>query len=51
MARRKITQQITTTLSAVIVLLFMAALFTKCASTMTPTGGPKDTLPPIIIAM
>ncbi len=51
MARRQITRRITTTLSAVIVLLFMAALFTKCASTMTPTGGPKDTLPPIIIAM
>ena len=51
MARRQITRRITTTLSAVIVLLFMAALFTKCASTMTPTGGPKDTLPPIIVAM
>ena len=37
--------------SAVIVLLFMAAIFTKCASTMTPTGGPKDTLPPVIINM
>lgn len=41
----------TTAATAVILLLFAAALFTKCASTMTPTGGPKDTLPPVIVAM
>ena len=46
-----ITRRITTSLSAVIVLLFGAALFTKCASTMTPTGGPKDTIPPVIMFM
>ena len=34
-----------------IVLLFGAALLTKCASTMTPTGGPKDTIPPVIVLM
>lgn len=34
-----------------IVLLFVAAIFTKCASTLTPTGGPKDTIPPVIIVM
>ena len=34
-----------------IVLLFGGALLTKCASTMTPTGGPKDTLPPVILYM
>lgn len=32
-------------------MLFGAALMTKCASTMTPTGGPKDTLPPVIVYM
>lgn len=42
---------ITSLLSATIVLLFAAALFTKCASTMTPTGGPKDTIPPVIVYM
>ena len=42
---------VTSLLSAVIVLLFAAALFTKCASTMTPTGGPKDTIPPVIVYM
>ena len=49
--QRDITRRITTSLSAVIVLLFGAALFTKCASTMTPTGGPKDTIPPVIMFM
>ena len=32
-------------------LLFGGALLTKCASTMTPTGGPKDTIPPVIVYM
>ena len=32
-------------------MLFGGALLTKCASTMTPTGGPKDTLPPVILYM
>lgn len=49
--RRTITRRVTSVLSAAIVLLFAAALFTKCASTMTPTGGPKDTIPPVIVYM
>ena len=44
-------RSITSSLSAIIVLLFGAALFTKCASTMVPTGGPKDTIPPVIVYM
>ena len=51
MTRKNITQQITSTISTVIIVLFGAALFTKCASTMTPTGGPKDTIPPVIVFM
>ena len=35
----------------VFALMFGALLLTKCASTMTPTGGPKDTLPPVIVYM
>ena len=35
----------------VVALLFGALLLTKCASTMMPTGGPKDTLPPVIVYM
>ena len=31
--------------------MFGALLLTKCASTMTPTGGPKDTIPPVIVFM
>ena len=46
-----ITRRVTTSLSAIILLLFGAALFTKCASTMVPTGGPKDTIPPVITLM
>ena len=46
-----IVQNITRLISVAIVLLFGGALFTKCASTMTPTGGPKDTIPPVIIYM
>ena len=46
-----ITKSITKSISVVIVLLFGAALLTKCASTMTPTGGPKDTIPPVILFM
>lgn len=34
-----------------ILTLFVVAIFTKCASTMTPTGGPKDTIPPVIVYM
>ena len=31
--------------------MFGALLLTKCASTMVPTGGPKDTIPPVIVYM
>ena len=47
----KILKRITRTFTAMMMLLFGAALLTKCASTMTPTGGPKDTLPPVIVHM
>ncbi len=29
-------------------MLFAGAFFTRCASVGTPTGGPKDSLPPVI---
>lgn len=35
----------------VFALIFGALLLTKCASTMVPTGGPKDTIPPVIVFM
>ncbi|MBO5832058.1 MAG: Ig-like domain-containing protein [Alistipes sp.] len=49
--KRDISTRITKFISAAMVLLFGAALFTKCASTMVPTGGPKDTIPPVIVFM
>ena len=44
-------KRVTSAFSTAVALLFGAALLTKCASTMTPTGGPKDTLPPVIVHM
>ena len=32
-----------------ILLLFGGAFFSRCANIMTPDGGPKDTLPPVIV--
>lgn len=34
-----------------ILLLAGSMLLSRCATMMTPTGGPKDTLPPVIVAM
>lgn len=38
-------------LRAAVVLLFLPAFLSRCASMISPTGGPKDTLPPVIVAM
>ncbi len=35
----------------IVVLMFASAFLSRCASMMTPTGGPKDTLPPVIVNM
>ncbi len=32
-------------------LLFLSAFCARCASTLTPTGGPRDSLPPVVVAM
>ncbi len=34
-----------------VALLFAPAFLVRCASMMTPTGGPRDTLPPVIVNM
>ena len=36
-------------LRAMVLLLFGGAFFSRCANIMTPEGGPKDTLPPVIV--
>ena len=35
----------------VVALIVVGAVFCRCANTMTPQGGPKDTIPPVIVAM
>lgn len=32
-------------------LLFSVAFFSQCAQTQTPSGGPKDTIPPILLSV
>ena len=38
-------------LRTAILLLFGGAFFSRCANIMTPDGGPKDTIPPVIIKL
>ena len=38
-------------LRLVVALLFVSAFLSRCASMMTPTGGPRDSLPPVIVNM
>ena len=44
-------RHIVRTLRAAVLLLFVSAFLSRCASMMTPTGGPRDTLPPVILNM
>lgn len=32
-------------------MLFMGAFFSRCAHIMTPEGGPRDTIPPVIVRL
>ena len=34
-----------------VILIFGGVFFTRCANIMTPDGGPKDTLPPVIVKL
>lgn len=38
-------------LKVAVALLFTGAFLSRCASIMSPEGGPKDTLPPVITAI
>ena len=38
-------------LRVVVMLLFGGAFFSRCANIMTPEGGPKDTIPPVIVKL
>ena len=37
--------------AALVLLLFAGAFFTRCASVGSPTGGPRDTIPPTVLGM
>ncbi len=39
------------TVSLFVTMVFVSALFVRCASIETPSGGPVDSLPPVILAM
>ena len=45
------TKQTKIALRIVVLLLFSGAFFSRCANIMTPEGGPKDTLPPVIVKL
>lgn len=38
-------------LRLIVALVFVSAFLSRCASMMTPTGGPRDSLPPVIVTM
>lgn len=40
-----------TLLRTAVAVLFVSAFLSRCASILTPTGGPRDTLPPVIVRM
>ncbi len=41
----------TSLLRSVVILIFSTLLLSRCASMMTPEGGPVDSLPPVIVTM
>ncbi len=45
------TKKIKIVLRAAVLLLFGGAFFSRCANIMTPDGGPKDTIPPVIVKL
>lgn len=49
MNRRK--RSVTRLLRGCVLLLFVSAFLSRCANTLMPTGGPRDTLPPVIVRM
>ncbi len=41
----------TSLLTLCVIIFFAGAFFTRCASIGTPSGGPRDTLPPVVLGM
>ncbi len=44
-------KNISSVMRTAVVMLFLSAFFSRCASVLNPTGGPRDSLPPTILAM
>lgn len=42
---------ITTLVKSLVVSIFFMGVFSRCAKIMTPQGGPKDTIPPVVTVM
>ncbi len=38
-------------MQVVVIMFFLSAFFSRCASISNPTGGPKDSLPPVIVVL
>ena len=47
----KVKRRYTALLRCGAALLFAGAFFSRCANIMTPQGGPKDTIPPVIVRL
>lgn len=47
----KIRYRDTALLQVAVALFFVTAFLSRCATIGTPTGGPKDSLPPVIIRL
>ncbi|MCL6523498.1 MAG: Ig-like domain-containing protein [Thermoflavifilum sp.] len=37
--------------SSLVILLFLSALWQRCANIVPPSGGPKDTIPPVLVSV
>ena len=48
---REIKQRYAAVVRTAIALILVGGIFSRCANTMTPQGGPKDTIPPVIVKM
>src|SRR5690606_31179220 len=45
----KFTPFMSRTIKICVLLFIAAALFSKCAQIVAPTGGPRDSIPPVLV--
>ncbi len=51
MNRKDMNKRYASLVRTAVALMLIGGIFSRCANTMTPQGGPKDTIPPVIVAM